>query len=86
VLLTAHSAYYSDETEYEVRWRAEKKIFHVLRRKCPCNLLNPKAKEKYMSQWEKMTLRNHVDGHNLLTNLERQHYYALRMVLERISA
>jgi D-3-phosphoglycerate dehydrogenase len=55
VLITPHSAFYSDLATSELSRRAEEEVFRVLRGEWPQNLLNPQVKKKYMNKWGKGT-------------------------------
>lgn len=51
VLITPHSAYYSNECDRNLRRQVEEEIFRVLRGEWPNCLVNPTAKENYEKKW-----------------------------------
>ena len=53
VILTAHTAQFSDQAMADMRRKVEENIFAVLRGEWPPGLLNPQAKEKYLERFGK---------------------------------
>lgn len=53
VLVTAHSAHYSDESAVELRRKVEENIFAVLRGEFPPGWLNPQAETRFRAKWGK---------------------------------
>ena len=53
VIITAHSAHYSEESARELRRRPYEEISRIVRGKWPCSLINPEVKEKFESRWGK---------------------------------
>lgn len=51
VILTAHSAHFSNQSAIELRKRAEENVFAVLQGEFPPSLLNPEVKEKFKARW-----------------------------------
>lgn len=51
VIITAHSAYYSQQSSLEFRRRPYEEISRIVRGEWPRWLLNPQVKEKFMSRW-----------------------------------
>lgn len=51
IILTAHTAQYSDEAIVDLRRGVEENVFSVLRGEWPRGLVNPQAKEKYARKW-----------------------------------
>jgi D-3-phosphoglycerate dehydrogenase len=51
VILTAHTAQFSDEAMADLRRGVEENIFSVLRGEWPRGLVNPEAKERYLQKW-----------------------------------
>jgi D-3-phosphoglycerate dehydrogenase len=51
VLITAHSAHYSDQSAVELRRKVDENVLAVLRGEFPPGLLNPQAKERYRARW-----------------------------------
>ncbi len=51
VILTGHSAYYSEESTQEMKQRAYEAVAKVLKDEWPEWLLNPQVKEKYLEKW-----------------------------------
>jgi len=54
VILSAHSAHYSELSALEIRRRPFEEISRIIDRKWPRCLLNPQVKEKFEGKWEKM--------------------------------
>ena len=53
VVITAHAAHYSDQSVIELRRRPVEEVIRVLKGEWPLGLVNPEAKEKYLSKWGK---------------------------------
>lgn len=51
VILTAHSAHFSNQSASELRKKAEENVFAVLAGDFPASLLNPAVKEKFRARW-----------------------------------
>ncbi|MDO8636187.1 MAG: C-terminal binding protein [Dehalococcoidia bacterium] len=51
IILSAHTAQYSDEAINDLRRGVEENVFSVLRGEWPRGLVNPQAKEKYARRW-----------------------------------
>jgi D-3-phosphoglycerate dehydrogenase len=51
VILTAHTAQYSNEAVMDLRQGVEENIFSVLRGHPPPGLINPQARETYLERW-----------------------------------
>ncbi len=51
IILSAHTAQYSDEAINDLRRGVEENVFSVLRGEWPRGLLNPQAKDKYTKRW-----------------------------------
>lgn len=51
VILTAHSAHFSNQSAVELRKKAEENIFAVLEGDFPSGLVNPQVKEKFKARW-----------------------------------
>jgi len=54
VLITPHSAFYSEQSHIEVLRRAEEEVFRVLSGKWPQNFVNPQVKENYIRRHKKV--------------------------------
>ena len=54
VILTAHSAHYSEFSALEIRQRPFQEICRIIDSKWPRCLLNPQAKEKFIAKWGEM--------------------------------
>ena len=53
VIVTAHSANYSQESAVELRRRPEEEVFRVLRGEWPYGFVNPQVKDNFVSRWGK---------------------------------
>jgi D-3-phosphoglycerate dehydrogenase len=53
VIITAHSAHYSEFSTLELRRRPIEEVVRVLKGELPRNLVNPKVKEKFLQRWGK---------------------------------
>ncbi|MBF8304194.1 MAG: NAD-binding D-isomer specific 2-hydroxyacid dehydrogenase, partial [Dehalococcoidia bacterium] len=51
IILSAHTAQYSDEAINDLRRGVEENVFSVLRGEWPRGLVNPQAKDKYTKRW-----------------------------------
>ncbi len=51
VILTAHSAFYSEQSNYEIKRRLYDAVARVIRGEWPEWLLNPEVKESYLQKW-----------------------------------
>ena len=51
VIVTAHSGHYSETAHKELLRRPGEEVLKVLKGGFPTNIVNPKAKEKYMERW-----------------------------------
>lgn len=51
IILTAHTAQYSNEAVMELRERVEENVFSVLRGHLPPGLINPQAREAHLQRW-----------------------------------
>jgi D-3-phosphoglycerate dehydrogenase len=51
LILTAHTAQYSNEAVVDLRQGVEENVFSVLRGHLPPGLLNPQAKDTYLERW-----------------------------------
>ncbi len=51
VILTGHSAFYSEESTYEIKRRLYDSVARVLKGEWPQWWLNPEVKEKYLEKW-----------------------------------
>ena len=51
VILTAHSAHYSEYSALEIRRRPFDEISRIIEKKWPLCLLNPKVKDRFVSKW-----------------------------------
>jgi phosphoglycerate dehydrogenase-like enzyme len=51
LIVTAHSAGISPQALEEIQRRPAKEIIRVIKGEWPVGLLNPEAKEKYLSKW-----------------------------------
>lgn len=51
VILTAHSAHFSNQSATELRKKAEENVFTILGGDFPASLLNPEVKEKFKARW-----------------------------------
>jgi len=51
VILTAHSAHFSNQSAVELRKSAEENVFAVLAGNFPSSLVNPEVKGKFKSRW-----------------------------------
>jgi len=51
VIITAHSAHYSELSAQEIRRRPYEEISRIIEGKWPRCLLNPQVKEKYVARW-----------------------------------
>lgn len=51
IILSAHTAQYSDEAIVDLRKGVEENVFSVLKGEWPRGLVNPQAKEKYTKRW-----------------------------------
>ena len=54
VIITAHSAHYSDESAREIRRRPYEEIYRVVQGLWPVNVVNPQVREKYEGRWGRM--------------------------------
>lgn len=54
VIVTAHSAHYSESSALEIRRRPFEEISRIIDSRWPRCLVNPQVKEKYVSRWGKM--------------------------------
>jgi D-3-phosphoglycerate dehydrogenase len=54
VILTAHSAHYSEFSALEIRRRPFEEISRIIDSRWPRCLLNPEVKEKFVSKWGEM--------------------------------
>ncbi len=54
VILTAHSAHYSESSASEIRRRPFEEISRIIDKRWPHCLLNPQVKDKFESKWGKM--------------------------------
>jgi len=65
VVLTAHSAFFSPDSEAE-RWnRPTEEVARVMKGEWPRSLVNPQAEflpEKYVARWGPMEIENKVSG------------------------
>jgi D-3-phosphoglycerate dehydrogenase len=52
VIITAHSAFYSEQSNAELGRRPYEEICRILRGEWPRWLLNPQVKEKFISRWK----------------------------------
>ena len=52
VIITAHSAYYSEQSIVKFKRRPYEEIARIVRGEWPRWLINPQVKEKFMSRWE----------------------------------
>lgn len=57
VILTAHTAQYSNEAIVDLRRGVEENVFSVLRDQMPPGLVNPQAKEGYRQRWPRLRTR-----------------------------
>ncbi len=55
LILTAHTAQYSNEAVVDLRQSVEENVFSVLRGHLPPGLLNSQAKETYLERWPRST-------------------------------
>lgn len=53
ILITPHTAYYSEQSRIEVLRRSEEEVFRVLGGNWPQNFVNPQVKENYIRRWGK---------------------------------
>ena len=53
VIITAHSAHYSDTSVIELRSRPAEEVARALKGEWPINVVNPKVKELYLQKWGK---------------------------------
>ena len=51
VILTAHSAYYSEQSLFKYGRRPFEEIARVVRGEWPQWLINPEVKERFLSRW-----------------------------------
>ena len=54
VIITAHSANYSEESQAELLRRPEEEVFRVLRGEWPRCPVNPQVKERFTARWGKI--------------------------------
>ena len=54
VIITAHSAHYSEESAREIRRRPYEEISRIVQGEWPSNVINPKVREKFESRWGKV--------------------------------
>lgn len=54
VIISAHSAHYSEESAREIRRRPFEEISRIIRGECPANVVNPGAREKFESKWGRL--------------------------------
>lgn len=52
VIITAHTAYYSQQAIAQALRQTEEEIFRVLQGEWPLNLVNPEVKEKFKTKWQ----------------------------------
>lgn len=57
VILTAHTAQYSNEAVVDLRQGVEENVFGVLRGQLPPGLVNPQAKEAYRQRWPRLRVK-----------------------------
>ena len=53
VIITAHTAYYSEQALYQSYRQPEEEVFRVLHGEWPHNLVNPEVKERFGTRWHK---------------------------------
>jgi len=53
VILTGHSAFYSEEAGAELKQRAHDEVARIIRGEWPLRLLNPEVKENFTKRWGK---------------------------------
>lgn len=51
VVVTAHSAHYSDQSAIELRQQVEENVFRVLDGRLPRSLVNPEVKQRFIARW-----------------------------------
>jgi D-3-phosphoglycerate dehydrogenase len=54
VIITAHSANYSEESQAELLRRPEEEVFSILRGESPRCPVNPQVKERFVTRWGKI--------------------------------
>lgn len=55
VIITPHTAYYSQQALAQALRQTEEEVFRILRREWPHNLVNPEVKDKFNRKWRKAT-------------------------------
>jgi len=53
VIITAHSAHYSESSALELRRRPVEEVIRTLRGELPHNLVNPAVKKLFLQKWGK---------------------------------
>lgn len=51
VILTGHSAFYSEQSIFELKYRPYEEICRIIRGEWPLRLLNPEVKENFIKRW-----------------------------------
>ena len=54
VIITAHSANYSEESQAELLRRPEEEVFHILKGESPRSPVNPQVKGRFEAKWGKL--------------------------------
>jgi D-3-phosphoglycerate dehydrogenase len=62
VILTAHSAFFSPDSEAERWYRPTEEVARVMRGEWPRSLVNPQAREEYVARWGPMKTEKRVSG------------------------
>jgi D-3-phosphoglycerate dehydrogenase len=51
VILTGHSAFYSEQSIFELKYRAYEEVCRIIRGEWPLRWLNPEVKENFIKRW-----------------------------------
>jgi len=55
VIITAHTAYYSQQAFAQALRQTEEEVFRILRGEWPLNLVNPEVRERFNARWQRLT-------------------------------
>jgi D-3-phosphoglycerate dehydrogenase len=55
VIITPHTAFYSQQAVAQALRQPEEEVFRVLQGEWPHNLVNPEVKEKFSARWQKLS-------------------------------
>jgi D-3-phosphoglycerate dehydrogenase len=55
IVITAHTAYYSQQAFAQALRQTEEEVFRILRGEWPLNLVNPEVRERFNVRWQSLT-------------------------------